>query len=188
MKVRCVANSGDRLPDLYLDPAGGYTNTTRFELTKNKVYVVYAITLRRGGVWYYVLDESGVGYPVWIPAPLFEITDARISQYWTFGFADAGLRDGSALFAFAEWARDPADFYDRLTDGESSAVDVFGKYRELMELEFQESPGASVAEDMGDGWMLCPNCRTSWRSPARGESLRCPHCKAILRNPALATT
>jgi hypothetical protein len=187
MKVRCVTNSGAHLPDLYLDPAGGYTNTTQFELAKQKVYTVYAMTLRRGGVWYYVLDGSGVGYPVWMPAPLFEITDPRISQYWTFGFNDSGLRDGSAVFAFAEWARDPADFYDRLTDGDDGAVATFAKYREIMELEFQDRSDSPVAEDIGDGWMLCPKCRASWKSPARGESLRCPHCKSILRNPALTT-
>jgi hypothetical protein len=185
VKVRCLTNRGDRLPDLYLDPVAGYTSTTQFELHKDKSYVVYALTIRTGAIWYYVLDDSGVSYPVWHPAPLFEILDARISRYWLFGSSDAGLRRGFALFAFAEWARDPWDYYDRLTDGESSAVATFNKFRDLMDLEFQDSLGTATAEDIGESWMLCPHCRTGWSSPARGESLRCPACKVTLRNPAL---
>ena len=139
MRVRCTSNRGVDLPDLYLDPAGGYAATTTFELERSKEYVVYALTIRRGGIWYYILDETGTPYPIWNPAPLFEVVDARMSRYWTFGFTEDGLRAGSAIFAFGEWARDPADYYDRLTDGEERAEATFAQFRELLDLEFVDS-------------------------------------------------
>ena len=36
--------------------------------------------------------------------------------------------------AFKEWVED-ATFYDRLTDGETSAVETFRRYKHLIELE-----------------------------------------------------
>jgi|SRR6185437_10247324 len=187
MKVRCTSSKGTSLPELYLDSAGGYRADTIFPLRIGKEYIVYALTLRRGGIWYYLLDESGVGYPVWFPAPLFEVSDSRISQYWIFGFHDAGLRAGDAIFSFVEWASDPLTFYDNLTDGEVRSRDVFQRYQELMELEFDTGTTRPAAEDIGDGWMMCSNCREAWQTSVNGPLLKCPNCGAVLKNPRLST-
>ena len=185
MKARCISTNAGRLPDLYLDPAGGFTPSTDFPLRPGKDYVVFALTLRRGGVWYYVMDEAGVEYPVWYPAPLFEVIDARVSRHWLFGFTDQGLRSGSAIFAFSEWARNPADYYDRLSDGEATAVQLFREYEELMTLEFRDSDVDAAAEELDDGWLLCPRCRHAWRARIRGEMVRCPGCRSLVLNPEL---
>src|SRR6266496_282295 len=121
MRVECTAASGAALPDTYIDPAGGYTKHTLFPLSVGTRYIVYAITLRRGGVWYYLLDDRQLEYPVWYPAPLLRVVDSRLSRYWVFGFHQAGMRDGDAVFAFPEWADDPFGFYDALSDGELKA-------------------------------------------------------------------
>jgi hypothetical protein len=185
MIVRCSSSKGTGLPELYLDSAGGYRADTIFPLRVGKEYVVYALTLRRGGVWYYLLDESGVGHPVWFPAPLFEVLDPRLSQYWVFGFHDAGLRAGDAVFAFVEWANDPLNFYDTLSDGEAGSRSVFQRYRELMEVDFDNETGRPIAENVGDGWMMCPNCREAWQTSVGGPLLKCPNCATVLKNPRL---
>jgi hypothetical protein len=188
MKVRCTSNRGTGLPDLYLDPVGGYRATNIFPLEIEKEYVVYALTIRRGGVWYYILSESGVAYPVWHPAPLFEVSDPRPSRYWLFGFADSGLRDGSALFAIPEWARAPGEFYDRLTDGHHETVACFARYRAMMEQEHDDVDSKAVAEDVGDGWLLCPSCHEAWQTFVRGTTVRCPNCSTVLRSPVTQST
>jgi hypothetical protein len=185
MRVRCTSSRGTDLPDLYIDPVAGFDRTTIFPIQVGKEYLVYALTLRAGGVWYYVLDETAVGYPVWQPAPLFEVSDPRTSRFWIFGFHDRGLRGGSAIFAFADWARHPNDYYDRLSDGESNAAKVFQQYRELMDLEFDDQAVDRVVEDLGDGWLLCPKCREAWRGSVRGAMVRCPFCSTVLRNASL---
>jgi hypothetical protein len=186
MKVRCTSRKGTSLPELYLDPSGGYMADTIFPLQVGKNYVVYALTLRRGGVWYYLLDESGVGYPVWFPAPLFEVSDSKLSKYWVFGFHEAGLRAGDAVFAFAEWANDPLNFYDGLSDGRAEIRSVFQRYRELMDVEFDNETAGPIAEDLGDGWMMCSNCREAWQTSVNGPLLKCPHCATVLKNPRLS--
>jgi hypothetical protein len=185
MLVRCVTRNATDLGIPYLDPRAGYGPEAVFELTLGKEYVVYALTIRNGGIWYYVIDESGVEYPIWHPAPLFQVADPRVSRYWTFGFSEGGLRAGSALFAYGEWAREPAGYYDRLTDGNPEALQIFRVYRELFELEFAIQSVEVAAEGLPDGWLHCPNCRESWREPVRGEMLRCPACRQVLLNPAL---
>ncbi len=43
MKIRCIANTGESLPENYIDPARGYTKKVELPLTIGKEYVVYAI-------------------------------------------------------------------------------------------------------------------------------------------------
>src|SRR4051812_30735358 len=107
MRVRCMASTGTALPDSYIDSVGGYGREAILPITVGASYLVFALTIRRGGVWYYVLDDQDLGFPVWYPAPLFEVIDARLSRFWIFGFSDDGRRDGDALFAFREWALNP---------------------------------------------------------------------------------
>lgn len=187
MRVKCLANSGTSLPEGYLDPQGGFGRDAIYPLVLGKEYLVYATTLRRGGVWYYLLDERGLEYPVWSPAPLFEVSDPRLSQYWVFGFHGKGARAGDGVFAFTEWAANPLDYYDKLSDGEAEAQAIFWRYRKLMELEFETQADRTVAKDLGDGWMMCPTCREAWQTSATGILMKCPNCSTTLKNPRLTT-
>lgn len=185
MRVECIAASGAALPEVYVDPVGGYTRQAIFPLSAGGGYVVYAITLRRGGVWYYLVDDRELGYPVWYPAPLFRLVDGRLSRYWVFGFHEVGARDGDAVFAFPEWASDPFGFYNALSDGEAKARETFRRYRDLMELELTENAAETAARDIGDGWLQCAKCNDAWQTTAIGERVRCPHCGLIQQNPRL---
>lgn len=53
MKIRCIANTGESLPDKYIDPPRGYTEKIKLALTIGKEYVVYAIREWKGTIWYY---------------------------------------------------------------------------------------------------------------------------------------
>lgn len=189
MKIKCTAARGEQLPASYVDQSAGFGRDAKFHLKLQKEYDVVALTLRQGGVWYYVEDESGREYPIWYPAPLFALTDNRLSRYWRFGFTDGGLRDGSVVFAFPEWANDPADYYDRLTDKEPRAMQVYRAYRELLVLEYR-SADTQNAVTLEGGWLQCPNCAEAWNADLRGELVRCPKCRLIWGNPvgAVAAT
>ena len=52
MKIRCIANTGESLPDKYIDPPRGYTKKIKLALTIGKEYVVYAIREWQGSIWY----------------------------------------------------------------------------------------------------------------------------------------
>lgn len=188
MRVECVAASGAALPETYIDADGGYTRQTLFPLSVGVRYAVYAITLRRGGVWYYLLDDRQLEYPVWYPAPLLRVVDGRLSRYWVFGFHQGGARDGDAVFAFPAWADDPRGYYDALSDGDGKARETFRQYRELMEVELTEAGTDATARDLGDGWLQCARCDNAWKTTAVGERVRCPYCGAIQQSPRLSDT
>lgn len=133
MKVRCIANTGQSLPDQYLDARVGYTPEMEFPLTLEREYVVLAIALRQHQVWYFLSDDDDLYYPAATPAPLFQVCDDRLSKYWRYAFTpDHG--DHIALFAFPAWVADEY-FYDRLTDGKEPEVLVYREMKLLMESE-----------------------------------------------------
>ena len=142
MKVCCIANSGDYLPESYLKPEFYYDRETNFALTIGKEYIVYAFYESQGNVWYYICDDNYSYYPMQNPAPLFEIVDNRLSKYWRFVLAPNGLLE----VAFDQWFTDP-NFYDKLTDREEAEVLIFEKVKELMDAEALSLPSLDIAEE-----------------------------------------
>ncbi|MDF0554534.1 hypothetical protein [Kamptonema sp. UHCC 0994] len=142
MKVRCIANTGEFLPDNYLDPARGYTRKIELPLTVGEQYIVYAMREWQGKVWYYICDNNYSYYPIQTPAPLFEVVDNRVSKYWRLMF-DA---NGVLRIAFDQWFTD-ANFYDKLTDQEEAEVLIFEKVKELMDAEALSLPSLDVADE-----------------------------------------
>ncbi|MCC3530940.1 MAG: hypothetical protein JGK21_23570 [Microcoleus sp. PH2017_22_RUC_O_B] len=140
MRVRCIANTGKNLPENYIDPARGYTKKIELPLTVGKEYVVYAIRLWQGIVWYYICDDNYSYYPIQTPAPLFEVVDNRVSKYWRFMLNPNGV----LRFVFEQWLNDPC-FYDKLTDQEEAEVEIFDKVKELMDAEDFTLPTLDVA-------------------------------------------
>lgn len=130
MKIRCITNRGDALPESYLKPEFYYTQETDFPLTIGKEYVVYAFYTFEGNLWYYICDDSYTYYPMQNPAPLFEVVDSRMSQYWRLHLSANGLLE----FAFEEWFSDPY-FYDKLTDQDEAEVLIFERIKKMMDIE-----------------------------------------------------
>lgn len=139
MIVECVANKGKDLPRDWLDPSRNLTEKTKFPLVIGKKYTVYAFILRPPrGIRFYVYDENDVYLPIWYPAPLFVIVDHRLSKYWEFHFDDSPSTTW-LIMAYPEWARDPWNYYNALSDQEKEAVEIFERYRRLMDSEFANS-------------------------------------------------
>ena len=113
-------------------------------LTVGKNYIVYAISFGSEGYpWVYIYDDivesGGLWHPRVYPLPLFKIQDNRLSKYWSFGFHETLFKNkvGKDLFsilAFDEWTTDRL-FFEKLVDGDSEEVEVFQKYKGLIDKE-----------------------------------------------------
>lgn len=135
MVIYALSNSGRDLPDDCKNECMGIGDETEFAVTAGRDYIVYAITVFLGYPWYYVCTDDGVPYPKWTPAPLFEVVEGSISKYWEYGYLrNEQNKLAYPIFAFKEWARD-LFFYDRLTDGDPLATEVFERYKALIDQE-----------------------------------------------------
>ncbi|MFB2833539.1 hypothetical protein [Floridanema evergladense] len=142
MKIRCIANTGDYLPENYLSPQQGYTKQLKFPLTIGKEYIVYAFSVKEGQIWYYICEDNYMYYPMRSPAPLFEVVDNRMSANWRLQLSANGLLE----VAFEQWFSDPY-FYDKLTDREEREILIFEKVKELMDTEaLSPAPVPNVIE------------------------------------------
>lgn len=138
MLAKCISTKKADLPAELLPPGRVLFEEGDFPLILEKTYVVYALTVHIGHLWFYVMDEHCTDFPVWNPSHLFELTSPAVSKYWILGFISPSDRsDPGPIIAFSEWASDPS-YYDRLTDGDAGALAVFRKYRALID---QESAG-----------------------------------------------
>jgi hypothetical protein len=137
MKIKCISKLGKDLPLDCLKPDWGITYEKEFALVVGKTYDVYAFTILFGYIWYFICDDNYTFYPVWNPAPLFEIIDHRLSCFWEFNyFVEMSADKTQLIVAFPEWARDRL-YYDRLTNGIEADVKIFERYKELIEKEYR---------------------------------------------------
>lgn len=133
MMVRCIENTNANIAEELLDPAGGLHRHTRYDLTVGTDYVVYALAVRNGFGWYYLNGDDHPYYPVRYPAHLFSVQDGGLSSRWRYAYSPSH-RDHPILLAFAAWVTDPL-FYDRLTDMEDAAMQVFREEKARMDAE-----------------------------------------------------
>jgi len=140
MKVRAIMNTSVGLPDS-LRSGGVVRAREEYAISVGREYVVYAITVADGHIWFYIVDDDQHPWPLWHPGPLFEIVDRRISKHWVFGYQPTkdDILTGSAVpgaeFAFPEWIDEPM-FLERLTDNESREAEIFARYKSMMDTEF----------------------------------------------------
>jgi hypothetical protein len=182
MKIKCITNKVKSLPQEIVENYKiSYDN---FFLKEGKEYVVYALRVYLGHIWYCICDEGCDFYPIWNPSMLFELTDSRLSRYWVFSFDEENNRKVPYL-SFPEWANDPY-FYTELVDGNATNTHavIFKKYKNLMDLEFPDSSIDEAAQIGDDEWLICPTCMDAWQCSNSEDALvRCPKCQKILNNP-----
>jgi len=140
MRVRCLSAAAQTLPSQYLDARAGLHAEYRFDLTRGREYVVYAVWFNGERVWYQLVDDCGLAWPIRFPAPLFEVIDGSVSKYWCYAFTPDHSDHRSGILAPEAWARD-AFFYDRLTDGVEAEVATFSRARSDMDQEDFERNG-----------------------------------------------
>ncbi|MFV0477644.1 MAG: hypothetical protein ACK5ME_07415 [Parahaliea sp.] len=137
MKVICKANNLNSLSNKrllkrlkkYISMPDG-----EIDLDLGREYTVYGVVFWDNSPWYYLCSEDYDEYPKPFAAEFFNISDERLSSYWKLSVVDQGEGKILSSFVFDEWAKDPS-FYERLIEGDSEAVGLFGKYRQLMSQE-----------------------------------------------------
>jgi hypothetical protein len=138
MKLRCKANSGRALIKSNIKPEGYYTLKTKFYITVDREYVVYAISTINNTTWFAITDDDyyAGSYPMWKPAELFEIVEHKIPREFIFGVYTNGGEDMSVrpIISFPEWVND-REFYTKLVDGDKKTLEVFEKHKHVLDLE-----------------------------------------------------
>jgi hypothetical protein len=128
MKVICADNTSGRLSQSHFDV--GYSPASRFQLSTQKQYEVYAIALWRGLLSYLVIEDNGT--PGWCPADLFEVLDSTLPASWRFAyFGQTPEQWLNAVWGYEELTR--SNHYDDLTNLNEDALRVF--YERKTELE-----------------------------------------------------
>ncbi|MFN8523178.1 MAG: hypothetical protein U0821_08745 [Chloroflexota bacterium] len=135
MILRCATNSLAKCPSAYLDP--GDSGWKRIEpLTPKSIYICYAVMAARDGLWYYVLDDRDIPYPIHYPAPLFEVQGGKLSREWVVHHHNVHDQERfTVVISTAAWASEPR-FFERLVDGDDATTALFTEYRNRMEREF----------------------------------------------------
>ncbi|WP_162889498.1 hypothetical protein [Pseudomonas parafulva] len=104
-----------------------------FGLVLDREYSVYGIVLWENSPFAYVFLDEEDDYPTPVAMDFFEISDAALSKYWVLSYFPQKSESPSCL-VFGEWAQDPS-FYEKLIEGDAAAIDVFNRYRSLMDSE-----------------------------------------------------
>ena len=176
MKIKCIINNIKNLPIL----ASGYSNDEIVDI--DKIYVVYAMTTVNNCIWYCIVDENFHDSPRRHLGPLFTLEDKRYSRYWKHAFIKNYLYINDDTWTFPEWIADEF-FILKLIDGEKKEVEIFKKYKLLMDLEFPDPDVSEKATALEDGWVMCPTCIDAWQpNPLDGMTV-CPICHQTMHNP-----
>ena len=138
MIVNCLHNKPGDLPQNYLDPLTRFSKQDKFPLTIGKQYVVYGIVSRLDQIHYVICDDDyeillGKYYPRFWPAPLFNIINNNISAHWRVGH-NSTHKDYTLIVSYQEWVED-FYYFDRLTDLNNEATEIFRRYKQLMDKE-----------------------------------------------------
>lgn len=137
MKVACKTNNLHDILDPYtLTRLKRYISKSdgEIDLDIGREYIVYGIEFWDNCPWFYLCTEKEDEYPKPFAAEFFEVIDEHISQYWKLSSTTSGERKNSTSLVFDEWSKDPS-FYEHLIDGDTNAILLFSKYRDLMNSE-----------------------------------------------------
>lgn len=184
MKVKCIYNNVNDLPNYLVGKDKTCKENSSFHLKINKEYIVYAMTVMDDIVWYYICDEDYSTFPVLVPCPLFEVVDKKISRYWIFNCTPIhNYTDFNCEWSFPEWAND-IYFYNKLVEWEKTEEDLFAYYKQKMDLEFPNPTIKEFAEIGDREWLMCPKCIDAWHWPSDRDALVvCPKCNTTYNNP-----
>lgn len=154
-------------------------------LTFGKIYTVLGIEYTIDGyVNFMITDDTEVSYPKFYPIEFFEIIDDRTSKYWTNRTSDTypleqiGLPD---LVSFDEAVKDEC-FFDDLLECNNNALEVYERYKVLMEHEYPDI-NLDTAEIIDDSWVMCSQCNAVWEIDNNQGILTCPQYGHKINNP-----
>lgn len=139
MKVLCTVNNLNAFADkkvLARLKKNIFLSGEDLKFEVGREYTVYGMTFWDGSPWYYLCIEDYDNYPVPCAADFFKISDDRLSSYWKLSIDNRDPGDVLTSLLFSEWAQDNPSFYERLLDDYPDAIELFMKYRRLMEQEY----------------------------------------------------
>ncbi len=131
MIVKCIDNTGKKLPSQLCIFRGWNKNMEFKEVTIGKKYVVYAI-LHVNDIPSYLIcsdiyDGEYVTFPSLLPSCLFEIVQNQHSQYWH-------IKNNSKDVGFKEILNHKY-FYGNLVEGHEKEVKTFLHKKKLIDKE-----------------------------------------------------
>lgn len=138
MKVRCIKTN---LYDVRIEGAIQrlekyiHLSDGQLNLELNVDYTVYGIIFRDNSPWYYLCLDEDDEYPKPFAGEFFQVLDTRLSAYWSLSsqlMQNGGIQ---SQLVFKEWSED-STFYERLVEGDPKAIELFRKYRSLMDREY----------------------------------------------------
>ncbi|CDN45759.1 MULTISPECIES: hypothetical protein [Paenibacillus] len=132
MKVRCIANTGDKLSIKTKEL--GNSDQTRYSVKIDEQYTVYGQHIYKG-VLSYLLLGTFENLPSWYPAELFEVTDTLLPLEWYFQFY-GNENSISAIWGYKELVAIDSH-HDDLIEREDEAVRIFLKRKKEID-EFNE--------------------------------------------------
>lgn len=184
MLVQCIGNQFSEVDvpsaseEVIRESFGSYD---RHPLTEGSCYVVYGIETRLGISWYYIADEnynqSNHFYPLAYPSCFFLVKDDRPSSCWVKGKRVSK----DSITSFKEWVGEKA-FFEGLVNGEDREVQIFRKYKDLMDLEYAIPSVRDQAQILEGDWLMCPKCDEVWQNHSSLEMILCPKCQSIYLN------
>ncbi|MCR8843765.1 phosphoribosylaminoimidazole synthetase [Paenibacillus sp. SC116] len=132
MKVRCIANTGDKLSRKTREL--GNTTETKYSVKIDEIYTVYGKHLYKG-VLSYLLLGTYENLPSWYPAELFEVTNSLLPLEWYYQFF-GHENSVSAVWGYKELVAIESH-HDDLIEREDEAVRIFLKRKKEID-EFSE--------------------------------------------------
>ncbi|GAA0374131.1 hypothetical protein GCM10010319_60790 [Streptomyces blastmyceticus] len=131
MIVRCVANKGSEIGPYRQGLF--YTPETRYDLSIDSSYKVFAMALLNGFLTVLVADDYDK--PAWLPLQLFEVEDSSLPGHWEFAAGEAGMpspESGELIcggrWGYSEVVHSDTHYYD-LEERDSEALRVFNEER-----------------------------------------------------------
>lgn len=137
MKVVCRINNLNNISDTHIlerlkkyifNPDG------EIDLDIGREYKVYGVVFWDNCPWYYICPEDYDEYPKPFSAEFFDVVDDKLSPHWKLSSFSQDEYEASTSLVFDQWAKNPS-FYEKLIDGDTETVDLFSKYRNLMDQE-----------------------------------------------------
>lgn len=186
MKIVCTNNQYSILPEylqqVYISNDGRDLNPRLEDITIAKTYIVYATAALNGYPGYFICDNYRE-YPIWHPSDFFSIVDSRLSRYWIVSIKKDDKTTTRLFLSFPEWANEQY-YYNNLIEGEAREMDLFRKYKQLMNLEFPDSAITQAASIGDQEWLICPSCLDAWKNSNCDDALvMCPICHQTFCNP-----
>ncbi len=153
----------------------------KFYIEIGKVYPVLALSITGGYTYLGIWSDEELGFQL-LPADFFEIIDSRLSQLWRITYEKSYIYESAFTFFGHPETVNNREHINGLIEGVKEDIAVLNKYKELLEMEFDNPSVSLIAEPLDNGWLLCPSCCDAWKSESQLELVKCPSCSALMKN------